>query len=206
MKKKVIALGIILVPLFLLSCVRGTQSNTPGGIVLSSDTPKVVALPSPASPCTLNRFEDWQELDTSQVKQMTDEALIEEVTAIASKLDDSSLGEYYDREIYFLEHPTNPETLFVEYDRLYRIHTCEDTTLLRRVDGVWELLPTPKPGMSSYDAADLIAFVQECNEWSLYIAAGEGYYLSAHKDPYRSRDGGLSWLSTGDLHLLDEIP
>lgn len=213
-------------------CLFGTQANTPESVAVSLATPTIVTIPSatpvivttpsatpeivapplatisrwPANPCTVHHFDNPGEIDTAQVKNLTDEALIEKVTAIASKLDDSSLGEYYDREIYFLEHPTNPETLFVEYDRLYRNHTCQDTTLLRRVDGVWALLNTPNPGMSSYDAASLYGFIWECDSWSLYITAGEGYYMSASSSLYRSRNGGFHWLDSGDLHLLDRYP
>ncbi|MBN1977806.1 MAG: hypothetical protein JW918_10420 [Anaerolineae bacterium] len=202
--KKYAIVVIAVISLFLPNCAHTTQPDLSRDAALSLQTPGSVALPLvTAGPCTFHHFEDWHKLDSSQVKQMTDEAMIEKIAAIASERDKAHLGKYF-REVRFIENPDNPEILFVEYDRLYRSGTCQDTTLLRRANGVWQLLPTPAPGMSSYDAADLIAFVWECDGWSLYIAAGEGYYLSASREPYRSRTGGLHWSGKGDLPPLDK--
>ncbi len=172
--------------------------------------------PTPAPPCSFNYPGEWHKLVSSQVRPVTDGDLFDEILTVVEELHPDPYPRARGVEIYMLQHPNDPETIFVECDQLHWSHGHVETVLLRRVGGEWTQLGDSRGPWSIWDRT-LFGFAWECNGWSLYIGLRDTEYQHGNTQLrttsiLQSRDNGETWglcsrLGTGHAELpMPPIP
>ena len=107
---------------------------------------------------------------------------------------------------YLLEHPDNPDMMFVAYNQMSAYRSQQGQVfLLRRIGDEWAELQLTSLALAPlhpdprFTMIDWMAYVWECDGWSLYAGMYYTYYLAGEGAPdgyafFQSRDNGESWL------------
>ncbi len=167
--------------------------------------------------CPINYSEHggvWQEVVSSQMEEVTDRTLLDEVVSVVNTLYpenrcfppvecnlDSCPSRCVGLTVHSIQHPDEPGTIFVAYTRHLDARGDSSTILLRRTESTWTELSfmganSGIPGVYMMEVG-FMGFAQECDDWSLYVGAAYTSYLNNNwrlQYFYRSRDNGDTWL------------